>query len=131
MKTFKALLAAAAVIAMIGCSSDSSGSSGSSDSSGSSSNSAAAVYNPGTYEGKAEGHNGEIGVAVTVSESAITNIIIIDHEETDGICDPAFEQIPDAIIKANSASVDTVSGCTDSSEGIINAVKAALAEAKR
>lgn len=113
MKTMKALIASAALIALTGCSSGS-----------------ASGFKAGTYKATAEGHNGDVTVEVTVSDSAITAVKVVDHQETDGISDGAFANIPDAIVKANSAEVDTVSGCTDTSEAIINAVKAALAEAK-
>lgn len=112
MKAFKTLIASAALIALTGCSGSS------------------AAYKPGTYKGTAEGHNGDLTVEITVTESAITAVKVIDHQETDGISDGAFAEIPNAIVEANSADVDTVSGCTDTSEAIINAVKAALAEAK-
>ena len=38
----------------------------------------------------------------------------------------AFEQIPEAIVAANSPDVDVVAGATYTSNGIINAVKAAI-----
>ena len=113
MKSFKALIASAAVIALAGCSSSS-----------------AALFKAGTYTGTAEGHNGDVTVEVTCSDTAITDVKVTSHGETAGIADAALKDLPAAIMKANSIEVDTVSGCTDTSEAIINAVKAALEEAK-
>lgn len=112
MKTFRKMAAVIALIALVGCSGGGS------------------TYKAGTYKGAAEGHNGDVSVEVTVSESAITAVKVVEHEETDGIADGALNTIPDAIVKANGVEVDTVSGCTDTSEAIIEAVKAALEKAK-
>lgn len=51
---------------------------------------------------------------------------VLSHSETLGISDPAIEQIPAAIVAANSADVDIVSGATNTSRGIIAAVKNAM-----
>ena len=113
MKNFKALIASAAVIALAGCSSSS-----------------PAAFKAGTYTGTAEGHNGDVTVEVTVSDTAITDVKITSQGETAGIADSALNDLPGLIVKANSFEVDTISGCTDTSEAIINAVKAALDQAK-
>lgn len=42
----------------------------------------------------------------------IAKIDVLSHNETSGISDPAFEQIPAAIIEAQSADVDVVAGAT-------------------
>ena len=87
---------------------------------------AAAEYTPGTYEGTAAGFGGDITAKVTVTENEIVSIDFAEHKETVGVSDPAFAKLPGAIIAAQSVGVDTVSGCTFSSQGILNAVKAAL-----
>ena len=76
------------------------------------------------------GHNENLTVEVTVSETAITEVKVTEQHETAGIADAALEQIPAAIVQANSPDVDAVSGCTDTSEAIIEAVKSALTQAK-
>ena len=113
MNLKKSFVTAAALLLLAGCSTGST-----------------AKYTPGTYTGTAEGHNGDVVVEVTVSEDAITAVKVIEHEETDGISDGALDTIPDAIVDANSVEVDTVAGCTDTSEAIINAVSDALSQAK-
>ena len=114
MKDLKKALAAIAVVALVGCSSST----------------ASAKFKAGTYTGKGAGHNGDVVVEVTVSDSAITKVEIKEHQETDGISDNAIANLPGAIVEANSADVDTISGCTDTSNAIIEAIKAALDQAK-
>ncbi|MBG9982173.1 FMN-binding protein [Aerococcaceae bacterium DSM 111020] len=81
----------------------------------------------GVLEGTAEGHNGPIKVEVSVEDDKITDVKVIDHEESDGYSDKALEDIPAAIVKENGTDVEVVSGATKTSEGIINAVEDALA----
>ena len=83
-------------------------------------------YVPGTYTGEGNGNNGIITVEVTVDEEKILAVNIVDHQETEGICDEALSQLPGAILAAQSANVDTVAGATMTSQGIIDAVNAAL-----
>lgn len=80
----------------------------------------------GTYEGVGEGYHGEIKVAVSLKDDKIEKVEILEHSETEGVSDPAREQIPEAIVAEQSILVDSVSGCTKTSEGIKEAVKAAL-----
>ena len=80
----------------------------------------------GVYEGTGAGLNGQIKVSVTVSGGKITEVKVLEHSETAGISDPAIEKIPAAIVEAQSADVDIVSGATFTSKGIIDAVKNAL-----
>ena len=86
-------------------------------------------FNAGTYEGSGPGMNGDITVSVTLSESEITDVAVTAHQETRGIADPALAQVPQAIVAAQSTQVDTVSGATITSRGIISAVNAALQSA--
>ncbi len=87
---------------------------------------AALSFTPGTYEGKGTGRNGDITVAVTVSETAITSIEVTSHAETEGVVMIPFESIPQAIVEHQSLAVDTVAGATLSSRGLIAAVEEAV-----
>lgn len=89
-----------------------------------------ALYTAGTYEGSAEGRNGLVTVEVTVSESQIESVMIVQQEETVGIADTALEEIPQAIVTAQGTEVETISGATITSNAIIKASEAALAKAK-
>lgn len=77
-------------------------------------------------QGEGQGFKGPIKVEVTLVNGEIKAIEILEHEETPGISDPAFEQIPDAIIAAQSTEVDVVSGATYTSQGIMEAVANAI-----
>lgn len=78
-----------------------------------------------TFEGVGKGFGGEIKVAATVEGGKLTAVEVLSHGETAGISDPAFAKIPTAIIENQTVAVDTVAGCTFSSNGLIEAVKAA------
>ena len=86
-------------------------------------------YTPGTYTGVGAGRNGDITVEVTVNENTIQAIQIVRHDETPGISDGAIADIPAAIVATQSLGVDSVSGATVSSEGIVAAVADAIAKA--
>ena len=86
-------------------------------------------YTAGTYTGKADGRNGEITVDVTFSENAITDITVTEHQETAGIADAAINDLPGEIVASQSLAVDAKSGATITSEGIVNAVADAVAQA--
>lgn len=86
-------------------------------------------YTAGTYTGTADGRGGPMTVEVTVSDSAIESITVKDHLETLGIADLPLEQIPADIVEYQSLGVDTISGATLTSYGVINAVADALEQA--
>jgi uncharacterized protein with FMN-binding domain len=88
-----------------------------------------AVYKDGTYTGEGTGFDGTIGVEVTIKGGEITKIRVTSYEG-DGkwYIDQASEMIPE-MIKNQTTNVDTVSGATYSSRGIIYAVRDALSKA--
>ena len=89
----------------------------------------AAEMTDGVYVGQGKGFGGNIEVTVTIEGGKITAVEPGAHQETAGISDGAFAQLPQAIIDAQSAEVDGVSGCTFSSDGIKAAVQDALNQA--
>ena len=86
-------------------------------------------YNDGTYSGEAQGFGGTVAVDVTVEGGQITQVTITSAEKEDGAYLTMAEDIIPAIIEAQSADVDTISGATFSSTGIKNAVAQALEKA--
>ena len=52
----------------------------------------------GTYTGTGKGMHSNIAVTVTVEGGAITSVTVDSQDETPGVSDPAFEQIPAAIV---------------------------------
>ena len=80
----------------------------------------------GPLTGTADGFMGPITVEVTMDGDTITGVTVVSNSETPSIAGNALEQIPEAIVAANSADVDIVAGATFTSNGIINAVKNAI-----
>jgi NosR/NirI family nitrous oxide reductase transcriptional regulator len=89
-----------------------------------------ATYKDGTYTGTADGFRPGLQVAVTIKNSKIANIEIVQINDTPRFYQNVINVVPNEIIQAQSTNVDTVSGATYSSRGIINATQAALDQAK-
>lgn len=81
-----------------------------------------------TTTGTGEGYNGDVVVEVTREGDTIVAVEVIDHVDTPRIAKRAITKVTGDIIEAQSADVDTVAGATYTSEGIIEATKAALAK---
>lgn len=86
------------------------------------------TFKPGTYNGEGQGLNGPIKAAVTLSETAITEIML-EHTETEGLGDSAMDTLIEKIKAGTTLNVDAVSGATYSSNGLLEAVTAALTAA--
>ena len=69
-----------------------------------------------------------IVVKVRLNGSTIEEVRLLEINDTPGICDEALT-IPQKIVATQSLDVDTVSGATLTSNGIIDAVRDALAQA--
>lgn len=90
---------------------------------------AEAAYTPGTYTAGAQGMLSTVQVSVTVSESAITEVTIDASGETPGLGTEVAAPLSEAILAAQSADVDGVSGATVSSNAAKQAVTKCLDEA--
>ena len=88
------------------------------------------VYKDGTYTGSAQGFGGAITVEVTLASDEITDIQVTSAPGEDSAYLSQGEGVISSIISAQSTDVDTVSGATFSSTGIINAVVDALGKAE-
>lgn len=88
------------------------------------------VYKDGTYTGEAEGYGGTIQAEVTLAGDEITSINVVSAPGEDSAYLSQAESVIDSILSAQSTDVDTVSGATFSSTGILNAVDAALGKAE-
>ena len=85
-------------------------------------------YKDGIYYGTGEGFRGDIIVGVVIENDKIQYILVTKAGDDDAFVNKAKGLIPD-IIKKQGTDVDTVSGATFSSEGIIEAVNKAMAAA--
>ena len=84
--------------------------------------------NDGTYTGSARGYKSVITVQVTISGGKITDIQVVSQ----GDDEPYFSNaraVIQRVISSQSMNVDTVSGATYSSTGILVAIKNALLQA--
>lgn len=92
-------------------------------------NTAELAFTAGTYTGKASGYNGEVELAVTFSDTAVTAVELVSSKETQYVGDVAFEPMFADVVEANGTGVDTVSGATFTSAAIRNAVNDAAEQA--
>ena len=80
----------------------------------------------GTYEGSANGFSGKIKVSVVIKNQTIRSINILSNSDDEAFFNRAKEGVTASIIAKQSTDVDTVSGATYSSRGIMNAVNAGV-----
>ena len=76
--------------------------------------------------GTAKGFGGDVTVTLTIENGVITAAKAEGADETPGVGTPALEQLPAAMVAGNTVNVDTISGATWTSNGVIEAAKAAL-----
>ena len=88
------------------------------------------VYKNGTYTGDGQGFGGNIQVQVTLENDTITDIQVVSAPGEDSAYLSQGQGVISTILAAQSTDVDTVSGATFSSTGIINAVNDALGKAE-
>ncbi len=85
----------------------------------------------GTYEGIGNGRNGNVRVSVTIdSEGNISEIELIDFTENRVFVDASFDKLKNDIISKNNIKVDTVSGATETSNAILEAIEKAIEQSK-
>lgn len=87
------------------------------------------VFKDGIFEGEGEGFNGKTKVSIEVQNGIIKKIDILSSDDDESYLNEATKLIPTIIEKQNS-NVDSISGATYSSKGIILAVENALKNAK-
>lgn len=100
---------------------------------------------PGTYYGEAYGKwakgtiEGErfgspaiiqpTKVAVTVDETSILSVEVLETSDNPGYIEPVIERIPAAVVAQQSIAVDVVTGCTMTSQAVLSGVSQALEQA--
>lgn len=87
-------------------------------------------YVDGIYYGTAEGYKGDIKVAVVIQDKMLKAILVTEKQDDEPFITNAMDVLKN-MMKKQSADVDTVSGATYSSKGLIGAVKAAFEEARK
>lgn len=84
----------------------------------------------GKYNVKAKGHGSSfMPMEVTIGDDKIKAITVDSRGETKGVADEVFKRLPQEIVDHQTLNVDTVSGATISSNGVIDGVAQAITEA--
>ena len=87
-----------------------------------------ALLADGVYQGSAQGYQSTITVEVTVARGQVTEITVLEQNDTPRFFDYAAT-IPDTVVETQSLEVDAVTGATYSSAGLLNAIEDALSGA--
>lgn len=80
-------------------------------------------------KGQAQGKNGLIEVELYIENEELKHIEVLQHSETPGF-DQAMIEIIDEIMMKHSLDVDFISGATETSEGILLAIKDAASKSQ-
>ena len=89
----------------------------------------ASVYKDGTYEGTGTGYGGPITVSVTIESDVITTFEVLSHDGEDPAYYSQAEALTETVLQQQSTEVDTISGATFSSRGILEALNDAVDKA--
>ena len=89
------------------------------------------LYKDGTYTGTGKGYSGTVILTAKIKKGVITSLDV-KHSDTPMFFDKAWEVMEDEIIQNQTTEgIDTVSGATFSSKGILSAMKDILKQAKK
>lgn len=122
------VISAAAIVGILICYNGAVGERGKQDAAQAAGESAG--YTDGVYTGEGGGFGGVISVEVEISDGKIADIRILSAQDEDKAYFAMALDVVDAVLAAQTAQVDTVSGATFSSAGIREAVAQALAKAQ-
>jgi len=93
---------------------------------------ASSKYIDGTYQGTGVGYGPGLVVEVVIENDLIISVTVIEHhEQKEKYWGKPVKVVPQCIIETQSTDVDTISGATRTSNGIIEAVNDALQKALR
>ena len=84
------------------------------------------AYEDGIHSGEGQGSRGSIHVTVEVENGEIIKIQMNDYLDDRQYMDQVEKQLLPSVIQMQSAEIDSVSGATYSSEGVLEAIKSAL-----
>ena len=87
------------------------------------------TVNDGNYTGIGNGYNGYVTVSASFRNGLLTNVIVTDEQETDGVSDAALTKIPKYVIDDQSLNVDVSTGATQTSKAVLEAIGNAITAA--
>lgn len=96
----------------------------------SSASTASGGYTAGTYTAKAQGMESEVTVTMTFDADSITDVVVDASGETKDIGAAKADDLAQAILSAQSAEIDAVSGATVTSDAVKEAAANCIAQAK-
>ncbi len=88
-------------------------------------------YNDGTYKAKVNGYQPDMVVQIVIKDDIISSVEILEHDESRSYYNYSVPKVIKQILDNNSTDVDIIAGCTYTSRGVINGVKACLNKAKK
>lgn len=89
------------------------------------------IYKDGTYTGSGKGYSGTVTLTAKIKKGVIKSLEV-EHKDTPMFFKKAWDVLENEIIQNQSADgIDTVSGATYSSKGILTAMKDILKQAKK
>ena len=83
----------------------------------------------GVYEGEGRGFKSDIKVNITIQKGYIQSIKVVENGDSIGIGDIAAAGMVNRIVRQQSTMVDTYTGATASSKGLLEAVNKAIDKA--
>ncbi len=89
-----------------------------------------AAYIPGTYSATAPGFGGDVTVTITVDETSILEATIDAAGETESIGQAAAKDLAAQIMERQSYEIDAVSGASNTSRAVRQALESCVAQAK-
>ena len=90
----------------------------------------ASQYKDGKFTGKGTGFSGEMTVEVTIEGGSIKDIEIVETGDDKSYLERAMKLLDEIKESQTTEGIDTISGATYSSNGILEAVSNALSESK-
>ena len=86
-------------------------------------------YADGTFIGTGVGFNGDVTIAITMQDGKLVSLAVVQSDDDEEYFSRA-EALLATVVAKQSTAVDTVSGATYSSKGILAAIENALAKSK-
>lgn len=91
------------------------------------------TFKAGTYTAEVTGHNGPMKVEVTFTDSAISDVKVVEHVETYGlgygVSTAPVDSLPGQIVEGQTLAVDAVTNATVSSNAVLQAVSDCVVQA--
>ncbi len=85
----------------------------------------------GVFTGRSEGFGGDIEVEVEFRDGQLKRVVVIEHDETPDMAEPAIDSVIKAMVDEQRLDVDAYGGATVTSEALLRAVRGIIEEEGR